>query len=259
MMARKVVVLPAPLRPTRQTSWPAATSSEMARRMRLVSMSTTSRSIASSELIARAAAAGACRSPRRSAPGRRRSRPARGRRAPCRLAARRCGVEYSATRSMSCSTSRIALTPARRAASTSVFMIAVLVAARDAAGRLVEQDHLGREREGAGDVEQLLLALREQAGLGIELGVEAEDRGDLAHPRPERRVAAQRAEQAAALRCVCETTATAIVSRHGQRRKDVDQLERARHAALGELDRADAGDVLALEAHDARRSAGAGR
>ena len=41
MMVRKVVVLPAPLRPTRQTSSPARTSSEMPRRMRLPWISTT--------------------------------------------------------------------------------------------------------------------------------------------------------------------------------------------------------------------------
>src|SRR4051794_9130554 len=41
MMARSVVVLPAPLRPIRQTSSPAPTASEMARRMRLFWMSTT--------------------------------------------------------------------------------------------------------------------------------------------------------------------------------------------------------------------------
>src|SRR5436190_19917380 len=41
MTVRKVVVLPAPLRPTRQTSSPAPTASEMPRRMRLVWISTT--------------------------------------------------------------------------------------------------------------------------------------------------------------------------------------------------------------------------
>src|SRR3977135_807097 len=46
MMVRKVVVLPAPLRPTRQTSWPAETSSEMPRRMREFWMSTVRRSMA---------------------------------------------------------------------------------------------------------------------------------------------------------------------------------------------------------------------
>src|SRR3954454_10275796 len=40
MMLRKVVVLPAPLRPTRQTSSPAATDRLMPPRMRLPSMST---------------------------------------------------------------------------------------------------------------------------------------------------------------------------------------------------------------------------
>jgi hypothetical protein len=47
-----------------------------------------------------------------------------------------------------------------------------------------------------------------------------------------------------------ETTAVAIVSPDGERRKDVHELEGARHAALRKKDRADAGDVASLEAHD---------
>ena len=126
----------------------------------------------------------------------------------------------------------------------------VLVAARDAARRLVEQDDLGHERERAGDVEQLFLALRKQARFGVELGVEAEDRGHVAHLGPERGVAAQRAEEAEAAACLRDDGDGDRLG-HGQCREDVDELERARHAALGELDRADAGDVLALEADDA--------
>src|SRR5947207_8238906 len=53
MMVRKVVVLPAPLRPTRQTSWPAATSREMPRRMRELWMSTLRWSMASMSVSAR--------------------------------------------------------------------------------------------------------------------------------------------------------------------------------------------------------------
>src|SRR4051794_4525081 len=127
---------------------------------------------------------------------------------------------------------------------------AVLVAARDAAGRLVEQDHLGDEREGARDVEQLLLALREQARLAVELAVEAEDGGDVADAAPERGVAPQRRQHAQALPLVRDDRDG---DRFGdrERREDVDELERARHAAPREQHRADAGDVLALEADDA--------
>ena len=49
---------------------------------------------------------------------------------------------------MSCSTRMMALTPAALAAPISVFISAVLLGRRDARCRLVEQDHLGVQREG---------------------------------------------------------------------------------------------------------------
>src|SRR5260221_12141614 len=53
MRAGKVVVLRAPLRPTRHTSSPAATSSETPRRMRLFWMSTVRPSMASMSIAPR--------------------------------------------------------------------------------------------------------------------------------------------------------------------------------------------------------------
>src|SRR5258706_5234619 len=53
MIERNVVVLPAPLRPTRQTSSPEATSSEMPRRIRLFWMSTVRWSMASMSAVLR--------------------------------------------------------------------------------------------------------------------------------------------------------------------------------------------------------------
>src|SRR5206468_1110324 len=43
----------------------------------------------------------------------------------------------------------------------------VLVRRADAAGRLVEQDDLGAQREGRGDVEELLVALGQRAGVPL--------------------------------------------------------------------------------------------
>ena len=54
----------------------------------------------------------------------------------------------------------------------------MLVAGGDAAGRLVQQDHGRIERKGAGDIEQLLLALRQRRGDGIELAAQAQHLGD---------------------------------------------------------------------------------
>ena len=53
-------------------------------------------------------------------------------------------------------------------------------------------------------------------------------------------------------------TAAAIVSATVSLRKDLNELEGARQAAVGERDRADAGDVVAHEQHLAfgRRAAG---
>ena len=87
----------------------------------------------------------------------------------------------------------------------------MLVGGGDAAGRLVEQDHLGREREGAGDVEQLLLALRQQARRRRSLRSRPKIAGDVAHAR---RIAASSGSDAKSRQLLpgCETTATAIVS-----------------------------------------------
>src|SRR5258705_11876723 len=51
----------------------------------------------------------------------------------------------------------------------------MLVTARNAAGRLVQQDDGGIEREGAGDIEQFFLTLRQRRREGIEFGAQAED------------------------------------------------------------------------------------
>ena len=163
-------------------------------------------------------------------------------------------LEYSATRSMSCSTRMIAFTPARFAASITFLMMPCLSPLETPLVGSSSRITSGDEGEGAGDVEQLLLALREQARLGVELAVEAEDRRDLAHARAQRRVAAHRGEEVEALAGLRDDGDGDRLGDR-QRREDVHQLEGARHAALRQLHRADAGDVVALEAHHAARSA----
>ena len=197
----------------------------------------------------------ACRrSPRRS-PGRRRT-PTAARSAstlpPCSATMR---LEYSATRSMSCSTRMIAFTPARLRGVDQRLHDAVLVAARDAARGLVEQDHLGRR---ARRRSRCRAASSRLATAGATR-CRAWRRGRRSRrPRapgcaPRRRLAPRRRSRRLRAGLRDDRHGDRLGDRH--RRKDVHQLEGARHAALGELHRADAGDVLALEAHHAVRSA----
>ena len=90
-------------------------------------------------------------------------------------------------------------------------MIVVLLGGGDAGGRLVEQNDLGIEREGGGDVEQLLLALRQRRGGGLEPRLEPEN---LAPPRDARLDfgSADRRENSRQRFPWRETTAAAIVS-----------------------------------------------
>ena len=125
-----------------------------------------------------------------------------------------------------------------------------LVAGAHAAGRLVEQDDLGAQGEGAGHVEQLLVALRERARGHAQGRREAEEVGDGGDPRPNLGVAGQRGPQRRP-RPSRDTTATASVSATVNAGEDVDELEAARHAEGGQADGADAGDVPPLEAHGA--------
>jgi hypothetical protein len=126
----------------------------------------------------------------------------------------------------------------------------VLVRRADPAGRLVQQDDLGAQGEGRGDVEKLLVALRQLARERVGLVGEAEERGNLERVGLDLAVAGQREEEA---RASAEARDDGRLKRleHRQLGEDLDELEAPRHAEPCERDRPDAADVLALEAHAA--------
>ena len=141
---------------------------------------------------------------------------------------------------------------ALRAASTSVVMMPCLSPLETPLVGSSSRITSGDEREGAGDVEQLLLALREQARLGVELGLEAEDaRRPRAPARAPRRPSRPRRRAAGSCRSARRrpprsSRATVIAG------KMCTSWKARAMPRLREPHRADAGDVLALEAHDAR-------
>ena len=127
---------------------------------------------------------------------------------------------------------------------------AVLVGGGDAAGGLVEQDHGGRKREGRGDVEQLLLPLRQLPRRAVQKRRQAEDRRHLLHLRPHLAVRAEGSEHPPP---APEPRQRADGNGLGDRqlREHLHELERARHAESRELDRAGPGDVGAAESDGA--------
>src|SRR5260221_10316449 len=191
MRARKLVLWPAPWRPTRHTSSPAATSSETPRRMRLFWMSTVRPSMASMSIAPRELAdpladdggddVGIAEERRRRLVGEHLALLQR------HDAARVFGDQVHVVLDEDDGLHTRA--PGRV---DDASHDAVLVAGGDAAGGLVEQDHLGRKREGAGDVEEPPLALRQQTRREREPGLEPEDGRHLAHAGVHRLVARDR-------------------------------------------------------------------
>src|SRR5690349_21428690 len=191
MMLRSVVVLPAPLRPIRHTSLPSPTSSDTARRMRLLWMSTTTLdNVSMSVTLGRHLADD-------SIDERRVAEKSRGGPIGQHLAglqsddaARIFGNEVHVVLDEN---DRLHASAPRRVDERS--HDAVLVGARHAARGLVEQDYFGRERKRTRDVEELLLALREQARLRVQLAFEPKDCRDLADALHHRVVTADRSEK----------------------------------------------------------------
>src|SRR5439155_14926969 len=128
----------------------------------------------------------------------------------------------------------------------------VLVGGAHAAGRLVEQDDLRVEGERAGHVEQLLVALGQRARGPRERVAEAEQLGHRAHLVPHAALAGERGEEPGA---AAEPREHGDGDRlaHRESGEDVDELEGARHAEPGQPHGPHAADVLALEAHGAAR------
>ena len=152
---------------------------------------------------------------------------------------------------MSCSTSTIALTPARLGRRDQRFHDAVLVGRRYARRGLVEQNDLRIERKGGCDIQQLLLALRQRRGDGIEPMHKPEDIGDLGDARIDLGVGRTARETA-----IASSGATRRPPRWSPRTvscgKNLDKLKCTRETVIGKRDRSDASDILAHEQYFAR-------
>src|SRR6267378_2572665 len=105
----------------------------------------------------------------------------------------------------------------------------MLVAARNPAGRLVQKDDGGIEREGAGYIEQFFLTLRQRRRNGIEFGAQAEDFSDALGIRLEYGIPLQGAKRIGhAAQARRDRDAKRFPYR--QSGKDIDQLKGARHS-----------------------------
>src|SRR5229473_1767937 len=245
MMARRVVDLPAPLRPTRQTTSRSFTSSETRRRMWLDWMKTSMASTLST---------GASRSSRTAADH--------------HVYDPRVGADRGGGRVGQHPTLVEGDDPVR-VAEHDVHVVLdlddgleadspgradqdlhdrVLVCGAHPAGRLVEQDDLGPEGEGGGHVEELLVALGQGARGRVGAVGETEEVGHLERLPLHLPIAPEGGEEAAA---ATEPRHHRGLERlqHGEVGEDLHELEAPGHAEPGEGDRADAPDVAALEPH----------
>src|SRR5712664_2615462 len=258
MMLRNVVVFPAPLRPTRQTSSPAATDRLMPLRMRLPSISTFRLDKLSITTTFSKPCSNSCSNPCSSSWARSHHGRYHG-------WVGEEGVGWHVGEKNAClqrdDAMRIPLNEvhvvldlddsahARRpGGGDENFHDGMLVTARNAAGRLVQQDDGGIERKGAGDIEQFFLALRKCRRDGIELGTQPQDFSDALGIRLEYRIPLQGAKRIGhAAQARRDRDAKRFPYR--QSGKDIDQLKRARHSEPCKLDRPYAGDIAAQEAN----------
>ena len=245
--ASMVVVLPAPLRPSRHTSSPCPTESDTPRRIGLPAISTRRPLISS--INARAFTV------------RRADQGGGGLRVGEEVAHRLVGQHLAAAQADHAAgvgldqvdvvlDQQQGLHPGAAGGFGERRHDAVLVGGGDAAGGLVEQDHGGRKREGRGDVEQLLLPLRQLPRRAVQRRRQAEDRRHLLHLRPHLAVRAEGSEHPPP---APEPRQRADGNGLGDRqlREHLHELEGARHAEPRELDRADPGDVGAAESDGA--------
>ena len=259
MTVRRIVVFPAPFRPTRQTSAPGSTASDTSRRMWLDWMKTLT---ASSRSTGRAPGAsptgpalgldaGAARPPRPARASSARSRPAWCRRGPGPAGERRSGP--SSRRRCPCRARRAGspATPMPREARTSISMTAVLSRVDTPLVGSSRRITSGRRANAAATSRSFLSPCG-----SVRLGdVELARRGRRARPRarrpagPRRRRRASRGAGGRGPRR--DTTAAWRVSAHRELGEDLDELEAPGEAEPREPDRADAPDVAALEAHGA--------
>src|SRR2546423_1505542 len=121
-----------------------------------------------------------------------------------------------------------------------------LLAGADAAGRLVEEQELRLERVGDGHVEQLPLSLRDAARQLLRLQVEAELPEDVVRFLPDGGVVIGEGEEPARLSFAGQDGQRDVVD-DGQLVEEVDDLEAARDARLDPVLHRLTGDVLAAK------------
>src|SRR5882762_10409826 len=264
MIVLSVVDLPAPFLPTRQTTSPAPTSSDTARSMWLAWMKT---SISRTVSIARASAR-----PRAPASARPRAPASPRSRAPADH-----GVDHALVRldgrgrAVGQDLALVERDDAVGVGEDDVHVVLDLddglepdapgrrhqrlhdrglVGGAHTRRRLVEQDDLGPQRECRGDVEQLLVALREVSREGAALVAQAEQLGDLERLALHVAVARERREQPGAAPEPGDDRGLQRLE-HREVREDVNQLERSGHAEPCEPHRPEPVDRTLLEVHGA--------
>src|SRR5262245_34054343 len=149
--------------------------------------------------------------------------------------------------SMSCSTRSRLWIPMPREARTSICMTAVL--SRVDTPRVGSSSRVGSQGEGSGDVEKLLVALRQGAAGRVKLLGEAEQLCDVLGVPTDLPVGRQRSQEPTAS---AEARQGGGLERfqHGQLRKDLHELEAPSEPEPREAYRPRAPDVASLEAHD---------
>src|SRR5712692_2596285 len=244
MMLRNVVVLPAPLRPTRQTSSPAATFRLMSVRMRLPSISTLRFDKLSIMTAFLKSIQSLTSKPQLKAlPQKPWAYPHDGsdhRRVGeedirLHISEQRAALQRDDTMRVPLNEVHIVFDlddgthTGRPGGGDEHFHDRMLVATRDAAGRLVQQNNGGIERKGAGDIEQFLLALRQCRSHDVELGAQAQHLSDALDVGLKHGIACERAKwigSAAQTRCDRDRQRLP----HRKSGKDVVQLKCARHS-----------------------------
>ena len=149
---------------------------------------------------------------------------------------------------MSCSTSTIALTPARFAAAIKVLMMPCLSDVDTPEVGSSSRITCGSSAKAEATSSSFFSPCERRRRDSIEPRPEPEDIGDLATRASIPASAERRAKKRQRFFCR-DTTAAAMVSAHRQLGENLDQLKGAREAMIGQRNRSDARDVLAHEEH----------